>query len=294
MMETSSPNNKRLIGELIKGRDSTKKLQNLLRRRTEDDGSVSAEDLVMKILGSFSDSLSVLTSCNSGESCLVSATTTYMGSACSGDRALDSGESEKKPAPAVKDRRGCYKRRKTENSWVKIVDTIEDGFAWRKYGQKEILNAKFPRCYFRCTNKNEGCKALKQVQKLEDGSEMFHITYFGHHTCQNVHKNTHMFSDSGALSVFLLNFEDTNINNSSSSPSTITNVQNTPLMEQEDDSNAQSDDDHMAFNTNHGQSSIPTWKDMIGDLESSHEDFFNNGGYLGGGFKFEENVFLQV
>ncbi|KAI3757770.1 hypothetical protein L6452_05313 [Arctium lappa] len=286
-METSSPNNKRLIGELIRGRDSTKKLQNLLRRKTEDDGTVSAEDLVMKILGSFSDSLSVLTSCTSGES----PTTTYVGSACSGDRTLDSGESQKNPAPVVKDRRGCYKRRKTENSWVKIVDSFEDGFAWRKYGQKEILNAKFPRCYFRCTHKNEGCKAIKQVQKLEDGSEMFHITYFGHHTCQNMHKNTHMFSDSGALSVFLLNFEDNKINNSPSSPSTITNVHNTPLMEQEDDSNAQSDD-HMAFNTNHGQSSIPMWKDMIGDLESSHEEFFNNGGYLSGGFKFEENIFL--
>ena len=113
MMETSSPNNKRLIGELIEGRDSTKKLQNLLRRKTQNDGSVSAEDLVMKILRSFSDSLSVLTSCTSGESYQVSATTTYVGSPCSGDRTLDSGESKKKPkpAPVVKDRRGCYKRR---------------------------------------------------------------------------------------------------------------------------------------------------------------------------------------
>ena len=35
--------------------------------------------------------------------------------------------------------------RKTEDSRIKIVDTIEDEFAWRKYGQKEILDAKFPR-----------------------------------------------------------------------------------------------------------------------------------------------------
>ena len=99
-----------------------------------------------------------------------------------------------------------------------------------------------------------------------------------------------MFSDSGALSFFLLNFDDTRVNSSPSGPSTITNVQNTPLMKQEDDSNAQSGV-HVAFNTNHGQSSIPMWKDMISDLGSSHEDFFKNGGYLGG-FKFEENVFL--
>ncbi|KAJ9546209.1 hypothetical protein OSB04_025916 [Centaurea solstitialis] len=280
MMESSSPNNKRLIGELIKGRDSTQKLLNLLRRKTEND---SAEDLVVNILRSFSDSLSVLNSCNSGDS--------YAGSACSGDRTLDSGDSNKKPAPApvVKERRGCYKRRKTEDSRIKIVDTIEDGFAWRKYGQKEILNAKSPRCYFRCTHKNDGCKALKQVQKLEDGSEKFHVMYIGHHTCQNVYNNTQMFSDPGALSSFLLNFDGTKVNDSPSSPSTITNVQNTPLMEQEDDSNAQSDD-LVAFNTNGGQSSIPIWKDI--DMGSSHEEFFTNGSYLGGGFRFQEDVFL--
>ncbi|KAJ9546213.1 hypothetical protein OSB04_025920 [Centaurea solstitialis] len=60
----------------------------------------SAEDLVIKILRSFSDSLSVL---NSGDS--------YPVSACSGDRKLDSGDSKKNPAPVVKDRRGCHKRR---------------------------------------------------------------------------------------------------------------------------------------------------------------------------------------
>ncbi|KAJ9546210.1 hypothetical protein OSB04_025917 [Centaurea solstitialis] len=272
MMESLSPNNKRLIGELIKGRDSTHKLLNLLRRNNHND---SAEDLIMKILRSFSDSLSMLTS---GDS--------YPVSACSGDRRFDSGQSKRKPAPApvVKDRRGCYKRRKTEDSRVKIVDRIEDGFAWRKYGQKEILYAKSPRCYFRCTHKNEGCKALKQVQKLEDGSEKFHVIYIGHHTCQNVYQNTQMFSDSGGLSFFLLNFDDYN---SPCSLSAITNVHNTPLMEQEDDSNAQSGS-HVASNANHGQSSIPMWKDMIGDLGSSHEKFFKNGGYLDGGFKFED------
>nr|WCL15228.1 WRKY6532 [Atractylodes chinensis] len=280
MAETASPNKKRLIGELIRGRDSTKKLQNLLRRH---DGSVSAQDLVMQILGSFSDSLSVL---SFSDSCPLSATT-FLGSPCSDDRTLDSAKTEKKP---VKDRRGCYKRRKTEDSRVKIVYTIEDGYAWRKYGQKEILNAKFPRCYFRCTHKNEGCKALKQVQKLEDGSEMFHITYFGHHICQNEHKNTHMFSDSGDLSSFLLNFEDTKSNHSPSSPSTITNAHNTPSLEQEDDSNAQSNE--LIASSKHSQSSMALWKDIIGNFDSSHEDIFNNSASMGGGFKFDENVFF--
>ena len=99
MEEISSPNKKRLIGELIKGRDSTKKLQNLLRRKIDNDG-VLANDLVAKILGSFSNSLSTLSSLGPGELSRFSA--------CCNDRALDnSDESEKKP----KDRRGCYKRR---------------------------------------------------------------------------------------------------------------------------------------------------------------------------------------
>jgi hypothetical protein len=98
MEEISSPNKKRLIGELIKGRDSTKKLQNLLRRKNDNDG-VLANDLVAKILGSFSNSLSTLSSLGPGELSRLSA--------CCNDRALDSDESEKKP----KDRRGCYKRR---------------------------------------------------------------------------------------------------------------------------------------------------------------------------------------
>lgn len=104
----SSPNKERLISELIKGIDSTKKLQNLLRKKIDgDDGSVSTQDLVMKILESFSISLLEL---NSGELCLI-PDTTYTGSVCSDDRTWDSGESEKKYVPAVKDRRGCYKRR---------------------------------------------------------------------------------------------------------------------------------------------------------------------------------------
>lgn len=36
--------------------------------------------------------------------------------------------------------------RKTSNSWTKdTTDFVDDGHAWRKYGQKEILNASHPR-----------------------------------------------------------------------------------------------------------------------------------------------------
>ena len=35
--------------------------------------------------------------------------------------------------------------RKTTQTWAKVSHTTDDDHAWRKYGQKEILNAKHPR-----------------------------------------------------------------------------------------------------------------------------------------------------
>ncbi|XP_043725858.1 WRKY transcription factor 55 [Telopea speciosissima] len=60
----------------------------------------------------------------------------------------------------------------------------DDGFTWRKYGQKEILGSRFPRSYYRCTHKSfYGCNARKQVQRLDDDPNTFEVTYCGHHTC---------------------------------------------------------------------------------------------------------------
>ncbi|XP_057520526.1 probable WRKY transcription factor 53 [Amaranthus tricolor] len=60
----------------------------------------------------------------------------------------------------------------------------EDGFSWRKYGQKDILGAKNPRSYYRCTYRNiQGCVATKQVQRNDEDPMIFDITYKGKHTC---------------------------------------------------------------------------------------------------------------
>ncbi|KAM0004734.1 putative transcription factor WRKY family [Helianthus debilis subsp. tardiflorus] len=88
---------------------------------------------------------------------------------------LKSGEIKKKPAG-----RGPY----NQNFRVEIANTYKnDGYVWKKYAQTKILHAKFLRYYYRCAH--EGCGALRHVQKMEDGSERFHITYAGSHTCQN-------------------------------------------------------------------------------------------------------------
>lgn len=41
----------------------------------------------------------------------------------------------------------CLKlvRRKTEQTWTIVSQTIDDNHGWRKYGQKDILNSQFPR-----------------------------------------------------------------------------------------------------------------------------------------------------
>ncbi|CAN6337286.1 unnamed protein product [Urochloa humidicola] len=69
--------------------------------------------------------------------------------------------------------------RRVEKKW-----TMEDGFIWRKYGQKDIHGSKCPRLYFRCTYKDDqGCMARRQVQRSEADPSVYLINYFGEHTC---------------------------------------------------------------------------------------------------------------
>ncbi|CAH1438826.1 unnamed protein product [Lactuca virosa] len=68
--------------------------------------------------------------------------------------------------------------------WGNTEVPPEDGYTWRKYGQKEILGSRFPRGYYRCTHqKLYNCPAKKQVQKLDNDPNTFEVTYRGDHTC---------------------------------------------------------------------------------------------------------------
>ncbi|KAK1440394.1 hypothetical protein QVD17_06219 [Tagetes erecta] len=70
-----------------------------------------------------------------------------------------------------------------------------DGHMWRKYGQKEILNAKYPREYYRCTYRNtHECCATKQVQRSSQDPSIFDITYLGKHTCPKISKTNDLYS----------------------------------------------------------------------------------------------------
>uniref|UniRef100_A0A0A9CJ42 WRKY domain-containing protein n=1 Tax=Arundo donax TaxID=35708 RepID=A0A0A9CJ42_ARUDO len=64
------------------------------------------------------------------------------------------------------------------------VSSLDDGRTWRKYGQKQILGAKHPRAYFRCTHRHsQGCNATKQLQRSDADPLLFDIVYLGEHTC---------------------------------------------------------------------------------------------------------------
>ncbi|KAJ0986202.1 hypothetical protein J5N97_004558 [Dioscorea zingiberensis] len=69
--------------------------------------------------------------------------------------------------------------------------SMDDGYHWRKYGQKGILGAKHPRSYYRCTHRNTyGCPATKQLQKTDNNPTLLNIIYYGDHTChQKIHQH---------------------------------------------------------------------------------------------------------
>ncbi|CAF1785893.1 unnamed protein product [Brassica oleracea var. botrytis] len=70
------------------------------------------------------------------------------------------------------------------------VDILDDGYRWRKYGQKAVKNNKFPRSYYRCTY--GGCNVKKQVQRLTSDQEVVVTTYEGVHS-HPIEKSTENF-----------------------------------------------------------------------------------------------------
>ncbi|KAG1363824.1 putative WRKY transcription factor 2 [Cocos nucifera] len=54
----------------------------------------------------------------------------------------------------------------------------EDGYNWRKYGQKQVKGSEYPRSYYKCTHLN--CQMKKKVERSHDG-HVTEIIYKGAH-----------------------------------------------------------------------------------------------------------------
>ncbi|KAK9143949.1 hypothetical protein Syun_013349 [Stephania yunnanensis] len=189
---------KPLINELTQG----KLLVNQLRFHLNNSSSSSSsngEMIIEQILASFNKALMMLTNCgNTRDSSPLRASTPPLplpppplvpmsGMSESPRSAIES------PGSDDYDRRDMFKKRKTLPRWTEQVRVcsgtglegpLEDGYSWRKYGQKDILGAKYPRGYYRCTHRNvQGCLATKQVQRSDEDPSVFDVTYRGRHTC---------------------------------------------------------------------------------------------------------------
>ncbi|XP_065864941.1 probable WRKY transcription factor 53 [Euphorbia lathyris] len=156
-MENWELNN--IIQELQNGKHLTMQLLNVPSSSTE-----SPQILLDKILFSFHKTISMLNSSPRITTGMSESPASFSGS--------------------PSDHHQRWKQQVRVIPGMELEGLLDDGYNWRKYGQKHTLGAKFPRGYYRCTHGIiGGCSATKQVQRSDQDPTIFDITYHGTHTC---------------------------------------------------------------------------------------------------------------
>ncbi|XP_076931984.1 putative WRKY transcription factor 70 [Bidens hawaiensis] len=209
--ESLQTNRIKAINELTKGQNLRNKLGEMIGRPEKIESDLKlVNDVTLQILGMFDNTLSILQSSDPNEIPHYPTNDVRSQSSWNDQKTKDFAENNKN-MKSQKTKRRCYIRRKNASTITKVVSTlIDDGYAWRKYGQKTILNSKHQRNYYRCSHKLEqGCQATKQVQKTNDKPSKYMITYDGFHTCNNLQSATQVIFEAPNPkdSSILINFE---------------------------------------------------------------------------------------
>ncbi|XP_019425193.1 PREDICTED: probable WRKY transcription factor 70 isoform X2 [Lupinus angustifolius] len=209
-MAHESLNGKKLIQEeLIRGHDMANQLLEVLVHKSRVEETLMlplAQDLVHKVLISFTNTLLLLN--NNGDIFdeeVVAINDLPSSMNCT--KSLDLDEAYKSTSNTKHRRRGCNKRKLNTSTWERDSSILsEDGHAWRKYGQKMTATSK----YLKCTHKfDQGCSAIKQVQRIQKDPPLYRTTYYGHHTCKSTFNPDMIFEpDSSSASSILLSFNN--------------------------------------------------------------------------------------
>jgi len=164
-------------------------------------------------------------------------------------------ESPPLPLAEIQCNQGATLRPKEENRRLMMMqETSEDGYRWRKYGQKQVKGNAYARSYFKCTY--PGCEVKKQIEKTNDGDRVVQVTYKGEHIHSRpqvvrhnapdqasfrntvIHENIHLSQNTPVNVLPMLEENQMNMNNNNNS-----NVVTIPRLVIETNSNVDHLDD---------------------------------------------------
>ncbi|KAJ4869233.1 putative WRKY transcription factor 46 [Raphanus sativus] len=170
-----------VINELEQGRELTKRLINNLKHTSSIE---SSKVMISEILRIYQNAILML-------------------SFKEDDKNILKRSREIEVKNVSKKRKESDKKTEDVKVFVGKGQEIDDGYCWRKYGQKEIHGSSNPRGYFRCTNRfTQKCLAVKQVQRSDKDPSIFEVKYVGNHTCNNNSTSPKTTAASFSVSMF--------------------------------------------------------------------------------------------
>ncbi|PKA64944.1 putative WRKY transcription factor 57 [Apostasia shenzhenica] len=147
----------------------------ITRRVREEDVAAGPASLAQPDLREASGSAAARSSAASGSGDVASSSSSEGPPADTGDKLpadSASNKSAKKSQKRLRQQRFAFMTRSE-------IDHLEDGYRWRKYGQKAVKNSPFPRSYYRCTNNK--CTVKKRVERSSEDPSIVITTYEGQH-----------------------------------------------------------------------------------------------------------------